>query len=89
LFWVTAILSVLIAFFARTHPERQMPIDYGAIMSRCLPLACVWTLLVVASSLWFGRRAFWMLLAAPIAWYWPLWRLFNELPACYYSGNCA
>jgi FtsH-binding integral membrane protein len=80
-------LSLLIAWFGATAPNTR-PIDYDAIMSRSVPLAVVWAALL-AICLWrYRKRGLWLLLGSPMAFYWPIWRVFHHLPSCYYSGNC-
>jgi len=82
--WMILLPSMLIAFFGWAAPTRQMPINYyGSI-----PFAVTWALVLVFSLIRFKKRALWLLLGAPMALYWPIWLLFNQLPPCYHSRSC-
>ena len=67
----------------------RMPPDYDAMFSVSIPIAAIWICLVIGAVAWFGRRAAWTLLGAPLALYWPLWLALNGLPDCYYTENCS
>ena len=81
-------LSVGLACYGWFVPAK-MPPDYDAIFSISIPIAVLWVCLVVGAVAYFGRRAAWTLLGAPLALYWPLWLAFSGLPECYYTGNCS
>jgi hypothetical protein len=88
-FWMFVIVSVVIACLSDFAPRHTMPYDYSAIVSRSVPFASVWAMLIVVSAFLFRKRALWLLLGAPIALYWPIWLLINGYPSCWYAGNCA
>ena len=44
--------------------------------------------IVVAAVFLFRRRAAWLFIGAPIAFYWPVWLLVHGYPPCWYMGNC-
>ena len=87
-FWVFLAASMVIACLSDLAPRHTMPYDYSAIMSRSIPLAVLWAIVVVASVFLFRKRALWLLVGAPIALYWPVWLLVNGYPSCWYMGNC-
>jgi hypothetical protein len=81
-------LSLIVAYLASIAPSYQMPINYGAVVSKSIPLAIVWAL-IAAFALWHYRKSgLWVLVGAPLALYWPVWLMFNRLPSCYYLHNC-
>ena len=87
-FWITLAASFVIAYLSWSAPTHQMPLDYGAMISRSVPFAGAWAL-VLAFSLWRHKtRGLWLLAGSPMAFYWPMWLLFNRFPPCYYSHNC-
>jgi hypothetical protein len=88
-FRVVFAISVIIALAGWEPPGRRMPLDFRYMIWGSLPLAGLWTIFFVAIVYWFGRKAMWMLCAAPFAFYWPIWLLFNGIPSCHWLGNCA
>ena len=87
-FWVVLTLSALFACLSFLAPTHRMPLDYSAITSRSLPVAVVWSMLMVASVFVFRTRGFWLLIGGPIAFFWPVWLLIHGYPPCWYMGNC-
>ncbi len=81
--------SFVVAYLGWDSPQWRMPLDYHNMLWRSIPLACLWTLTLAVSAFWFGRKALWILLGAPLALYWPVWLALHGLPACYWHGNCA
>jgi len=65
-----------------------MPIDFYLALRVSIPLAFVWTVVLGIALYLFRAKALWLLVAAPLALYWPIWLSVYGLPACYYSGNC-
>jgi hypothetical protein len=58
------------------------------MISKGIPLAIIWAA-ILAFCVWrYKKRGLWLLMGAPLALYWPIWRLLHHLPSCYYSGNC-
>jgi hypothetical protein len=88
--WFSAALvfSFLVALVAMLAPQRRMPIDFHMMLWLSLPLAGIWLVTSIVSVFRFHQKALWMLLGAPLALYWPLWLMFNHIPACYWHGNC-
>ena len=87
-YWIALTGSLVIAFVGLESPSYRMPLDYDAMISRSIPFATAWAVLL-ALSLWrYKKRGFWLLLGAPMALYWPIWLLFNHFPPCYYLHNC-
>ena len=86
-FWTTLTLSLVFAYLSLLAPTR-MPLDYSGIISRSLPLATVWAVVIIAAVFLFRRRSVWLLLGGPIAFYWPVWLLVHGYPTCWYLGNC-
>lgn len=87
--FVVAVLATFVTALASwMGPSGTMPLDFDAMLWRSCPLAGLWVLGVAASLRWFGRRAFWLLLGALPALYWPVWLLFNGIPSCYSSHSC-
>jgi hypothetical protein len=71
-------------FFGWAAPTRQMPTNYHG----SIPFAVTWALVLVFSLIRFKKRGLWLLLGAPMALYWPIWLLFNQLPLCHHSRSC-
>ena len=87
-FGIAFAASVLVAFLGDETPTRQLPLDYGAMVTVSIPLAAVWVVLF-AFCLWrYRKRGLWLMVGAPFALWWPIWMLTNHLPSCYYSHNC-
>jgi hypothetical protein len=80
--------SVALAFASWMAPGRGMPINVHAVLWWSIPFASLWLLMVAVSVRSFGKRALWILFAAPLALYWPVWLAFNGIPSCYWHGNC-
>jgi hypothetical protein len=80
--------SVVIACLSDLAPRHTMPYDYSAVVSRSIPLAVLWAIVVVASVFLLREGALWLLVGAPIALYWPVWLLVGGYPSCWYMGNC-
>jgi len=87
-FKVVLAISLVLAFCGWSAPQGQMPLDFHAMLWRSIPLACLWALIFAFSAYRFGRKALWVLLGAPLVFYWPIWLLLNGIPACYRLGNC-
>ena len=86
-FWLALIASLVVSYAGMQAPNR-MPLDYHAMISRSIPLAAAWAVLL-GSGLWhYKAHGLWLLVGAPMALYWPVWLLFNRFPPCYYVGNC-
>lgn len=56
-FWVSFVASLVIALMGWEYPQRQMPLDYGAMIWRSVPLAIAWAS-VLAFSLFRHTTAF-------------------------------
>ena len=87
-YWVVFMTSLVIAYIGWESPQRQMPLDYGAMISRSVPLAIAWAGVLAFSLLRYRKRGLWLFAGAPMALCWPTWLLFNHFPQCYYSHNC-
>jgi hypothetical protein len=80
--------SLIIAYLGGSAPNHRMPLDYGAMISRSIPFAIAWAV-ILAFCLWrYKKRGLWLLVGAPMALYWPIWLLFNHFPPCYYLHDC-
>ena len=85
---VASAISLALGWFGAKAPGYRMPIDYDAIISVSVPVAALWTAVLVI-CVWRLRWAgLWFLIGSPLVLYWPVWRLFNHLPSCYYAHNC-
>ena len=82
------VFSLLVALVGLLAPQRRMPIDFHIMLWLSLPLSGMWLATSIVSIFYFHKKALWMLLGAPIALYWPLWLMFNHIPACYWHRNC-
>ena len=80
--------SVVIGCLSDLAPRHTMPYHYSAVVSRSIPLAVLWAIVVVASVVLLRKGALWLLVGAPIALFWPVWLLVNGYPSCWYMGNC-
>ena len=87
-YWAALLASLIVAYLGWSAPSHQMPLDYGAMISRSIPFAATWAVVLVLSLWRYKRRGLWLLVGAPLALYWPIWLLFNHFPACYYLHNC-
>jgi len=87
-FWFALVFSLLVALLGLLAPQRRMPIDFHLMLRLSLPAAGIWLATAIVSIFRFHKKALWMLLGAPLALYWPLWLIFNNIPACYWHGNC-
>ena len=87
-YWIGLIASLVIGYLGWQSHSYRMPLVYDAMISRSVPLAMAWAL-VLTVCLWrYKKRALWLLLGAPMALYWPIWLLLNHFPPCYYLHNC-
>lgn len=87
-YWIVSLLSIFVATASMMIPDRYRPLDFHAMFTVSIPLAIIW-LLLVSLCIWrFKLRGLWLIAAAPFALWWPIWLLFNHLPACYYAHNC-
>jgi hypothetical protein len=76
-FWIWLIGSLALAYGGVRYPSHQMPIDYSAIPTVCVPLAAIWAV-VLGFAIWrYKLRGLWLLMGAPMALYWPIWWLLN------------
>ena len=82
------VFSFLFALVSLAAPQRRMPVAFHLMFWLSLPLAGLWLATLIVSIFRFHKKALWMLLGAPLALYWPLWLMFNHIPACYWQGNC-
>jgi hypothetical protein len=87
--WIPLTASLVIAFAGWNYPQRQMPLNYDAMLSISVPLAIAWAVLLVFCLWRYRLHGLWLLMGAPMALYWPIWLLVNHFPPCYYAGNCA
>ncbi len=87
-FTVIVLSSFALAFGAWRVPQGQMPLDVHSMLWWSVPLAVMWVALFCISVFRFGRKALWLLLGAPLAFYWPVWILLHGIPPCYRHGNC-
>ena len=86
-FAVLAVASGFVALVGFVGPNRA-PVNIHFILVVGIPLACLWTCSFLL-GLWFYRwRALWMLIAAPLVLYWPLWLFVNGIPLCYRLADC-
>ena len=87
-FWVALMASLIVAYLGGSAPSGRMPLDYGAMLSRSIPFAIAWAV-ILAFCLWrYKKRGLWLLVGTPMALYWAIWLLFNHFPGCYYLHNC-
>jgi hypothetical protein len=87
-YWIALIASLVVAYLGGSAPNYRMPLDYGAMISRSIPFAIAWAV-IIAFCLWrYKKHGLWLLAGAPMALYWPIWLLFNHFPPCYYLHNC-
>ena len=87
-YWIALTASLVFAYLGSKAPSYRMPLDYDAMISRSIPFAIAWAV-ILAFCLWrYEKRGLWLLVGAPIALYWPIRLLFNHLPPCYYLHNC-
>ncbi len=88
-YWIALIASLVVAYLGSKAPSYRMPLDYDAMISRSIPFAIAWAV-ILAFCLWrYKKRGLWLLVGAPMALYWPIWLLFNHFPRCYYLHNCS
>jgi hypothetical protein len=87
-FWTVLVASLIVAYLGLMAPAYRMPIHYGAIITRSIPLAIAWAFIFVFCVWRYKKLGLWLLVGAPMALYWPIWLLSNHLPSCYYTGNC-
>ena len=87
-YWIALTASLVFAYLGITAPSYSMPLDYDAMISRSIPFAIAWAV-ILGFCLWrYKKRGLWLLVGAPMALCWPIWLLFNHFPPCYYSHNC-
>jgi hypothetical protein len=86
-YWIALTASWVIAYLGWQYPNR-MPFDYDAMISKSIPFAIAWALILILCLWRYKRRGLWLLLGAPMAAYWPIWLLFNHFPSCYYLHGC-
>ncbi len=87
-YWLAFAVSLVFAFLGSKALSNRMPLDYDAIISRSIPFAIAWRL-IVAFAIWrYGKRGLWLLVRAPMASYRPLWLLFHRFPPYDYLHNC-
>jgi hypothetical protein len=87
-YWIWFAASLAVASLGCFAPARHMPLEYDAMLWRSIPLATFWALMLGFCLLRYKKRGLWLLVAAPLALYWPMWLMFHGFPSCYYSGNC-
>jgi len=87
-YWIALIASLVVAYLGWMAPAHQRPLDYDAMISRSIPFAIAWVVILVFCLWRYKKRGSWLLVGAPMALYWPIWLLFNHFPSCYYLGNC-
>jgi len=85
---VAIVSSLVLAFSGWYAPQWRMPLDFHSMLWWSLPLAGLWPVMVGISAFLFRKKAFWLLLGAPLALYWPVWLLLKGIPPCYWHGNC-
>jgi hypothetical protein len=88
MFRLILVISIMVAGPDWILPTRQMPIDYYSMFRTSFPLALIWIVLLGFALYRFRLKALWLLLAAPLALYWPMWIVVHGLPSCYYVENC-
>jgi hypothetical protein len=88
--WFSLLIAFefLVALLGMLVPQLRMPIDFNLMLWVSLPLAGIWLAVVAISMFKFGRKALWIWLGLPFAFYWPLWLMFNHIPTCYWHQNC-
>ena len=87
-YWIVLLASLVLAYLGGQAPRYQMPVDYDAIISRSIPFAIAWAVILSFCLSRYKKRGLWLLVGAPMALYWPIWLLFNHFPSCYYLHNC-
>jgi len=87
-FWIALMASLVVAYLGGSAPNYRMPLDYGAMISRSIPFAIAWAVILAFGPWSYKKRGLWLLVGAPMALYWPIWLLFNHFPPCYYLRNC-
>jgi hypothetical protein len=55
-YWLSLTASLLVACLGLLSPSGRMPLDYDAIVSRSIPFAAVWALVLVV-SVWRFKSA--------------------------------
>jgi hypothetical protein len=80
--------SLFVAFLSYQIPALQRPLDYRAMITISIPLAIVWAVFFAFSVWRFRKRGLWLIVGAPLAFWWPMWMVFNHFPRCYYSQTC-
>jgi hypothetical protein len=87
-YWIALTASLVFAYLGSRAPSYRLLLDYDAMISRSIPFAIAWAV-ILAFCLWrYEKRGLWLLAGAPIALYWPIWLLFNHFPPRYYLHNC-
>ena len=64
-FWIALVLSFVVAYLGWSAPTYRMPMDYDAMISRSIPFAIVWCLLVAVCIWRYKKRGFGLLLGYP------------------------
>ena len=82
------IVSLVVACVGWFAPIHRMPLDYDAMISKSIPLAIAWSVLLGFGLSRYEKRGLLLTVGAPLALYWPIWLLFNHFPSCYYLHNC-
>ena len=87
-YWIVLMASLVVAYLGGSAPNYRMPLDYDAMISRSIPFAIAWAV-ILTFCLWrYKKRGLWLLAGASMALYWPICLLVNQFPPCYYLHNC-
>jgi hypothetical protein len=86
--WIVLTASLVVGYMGWAAPQSQMPLDYNSMISRSIPCAILWGMVLIFSVWRYKKRGLWVLVGTPMALYWPIWLLFNQFPQCYYLHNC-
>jgi hypothetical protein len=66
-YWIALTASLVFAYLGSKVPSYRMPLDYDAMISRSIPFAIAWAV-ILAFCLWrYEKRGLWLLVGAPIA----------------------
>jgi hypothetical protein len=87
-FFVLLGSSLIVALAALLAPARERPIHFRTVLQLSVPLAVIWLTTTFVYFFRFRWRGLWILIGAPFALYWPVWLIFNRIPACFWRGNC-
>jgi hypothetical protein len=71
-FWTMFIASIALAFASAVVPYLIDPNDSTLVMRLVFPFCVAWGVLVFIAMMRFKWRGLWLLLGAPLAFWWPI-----------------